>query len=312
MILVDNKLEKLDLEEPTCHANLGYLNISTNNFTTLDVTSLQKLSDLIIDFNGIGTIQGLENHKSIQRVSWRYQKLDTSNARNLSACLDYHCCVEVRCLNLSGNRLLEFSLTERFLNLERLDLASCGIKRLATDFGTNLPNLRFLNLNHNAIRDLSPLIGIKRLSHLYVVHNRIKELRHVPQTLMKMGKRLEILDCRNNPFNVGFYLTNKANTMQLVVRGQGEIAIPHKDPFQDESFLIPDVNTKKDEAYLQQIDFGTSIRRQVYELMVIRKCERLCKLDGIPVDRTRTEGKDKVWDRLIALGIVQVSGHPRD
>ena len=311
MISVENKLKKLGLEESTCHESLEYLNISTNEFTTLDVTSLPKLSDLIVDFNSIGTIRGLENLKSIQRVSWRYQKVGTSNTRNSLAGLDYRCCVEVRCLNLSGNRLLEFSLTERFFNLERLDLASCGIKRLASDFGSNLPNLRFLNLNYNAIRDLSPLIGIKRLSHLYVVQNRIKDLRHIPQTLMKIGKALEILDCRNNPFNVGFYLTNKANAMQMAVRGQCDSAILPKDPFQDESFLIPDVNTKKDEAYLQQVDPGTSVRRQVYEVMLIRKCERLYKLDGIPVDKTRIEGNDKVWDRLIALGIVQISSRPR-
>lgn len=271
------------------------------------MTSLHNLYDLNIDFNSITTIQGLKDLANVKRVSWRYQHFETASQQSLRSPLDYSCCIELKHLNLSGNRLLEFSLSERFLNLERLDLASCGIRRLASDFGANAPNLRLLNLNHNALREIQPLEGIKGVSQLYLVNNRLKDFRQIVEVVCKLGKKLRVLDCRNNPFNAGYYLTAKDIGTQLVARAEEAVVQVTSGHYDNETFMMPDANVEKDEAYLKQIDFGTLIRRRVYELMLSQKCERLGKLDGMPLNKDRIENKDKVWERLLALGIVQSS-----
>ena len=193
------------------------------------------------------------------------------------------------------------------MNLERLDLASCGIRRLASNFGANAPNLRLLNLNHNALREIQPLEGIKGMSQLYLVSNRLKDFRQVIEVVCKIGKKLRVLDCRNNPFNAGYYLTTKDTGTQLAAVAGEAATLLASEGYNNETFMMPDANIEKDEAYLKQIDFGTLIRRRVYELMLSQKCERLAKLDGMALNKDRIENKDKVWKRLLALGIVQPS-----
>ena len=290
--------------------------MSENQLSTVDVSGVPNLHDLLLDSNSVAQVSGLLNGSNVRHILWRAQRFPQSGDENVPSPLDYNCCMESLNLSLAGTRLVNFAPVDVFLSLARLDLASCGLDSLIKDFGMFIPNVRHLNLNYNAIKDMRPLLGIRKLTELHIAGNRIKRFRRTIEVICKVGPKLRTLDCRNNSFTSGFYMaphleTTSKNLVLKAEYGSGNRG-EEKDPFDASVYIVPDAITGADDKYLQQLDFNTRIRRRVYELMLLKSSPSLKKLDGLPIDETRILASDGIWERLIELGVIQMDDKRSD
>lgn len=305
-----NDLEILDISRSNPLSNLETLNISNNCLSFLEVAAMPKLKILNIDKNSIAQIEDLNCLKQLETLSWREQTL--TPASSLLE-IQYNDCYEIRNLFLSGNPLPEFAPSTPFLNLHHLELASTGLQSFPPDFGLQCPNVRILNGNYNAIRDLRPLLGIVKLEKLLVAGNRISRLRRTAAVLDRVGKGLLEVDLRNNPLTVGFYTPQEPAREEKRVVPHGRNSIASNDEvgsdFQNTvAYLLPAVDKAADNLSRERLDEDTKLRRRVYEMLVINGCKTLERLDGLEVDREMVGRKDGIWERLIDLGVLKAKG----
>lgn len=287
--------------------SLRALDVSNNSIKTINTANLPNLQTLLLDGNSVEYIDGLEQLKALSTVSWReqdLQKASNNGAIRLEALMD------VSTLRLSGNKLDFFAPKISLLNLQRLELASAGLEDLADDFGLQMPNVRFLNLNYNAIKDIRPLLGITKLAELHIAGNRISRLRRTAAVMRKLGSSLETVDCRGNPLTVGFYssvLPPQNKEQQLVAhkpRGCSESDSDRQDDTCAARYIVPPTNKRDDQHYRQTLNEDTALRRRVYEMMILGGCPVLTRLDGLIIEDAAVASRDVVWQRLVELGVV--------
>lgn len=303
-----NDLETLDISGSDPLSNLETLNVSNNYFSFLEVETMPKLKNLIIDKNSIAQIENLNCLKQLETLSWREQRLEP--ASSLSE-IQYNDCYEVRNIYLSGNSLADFAPSTPFLNLHCLELASTGLQSFPPDFGLQCPNVRILNANYNAIHDLRPLLGIAKLEKLFLAGNRVSRLRRTAAVLDRVGKGLLEVDLRNNPLTVGFLTPQEParSEKRVVPHGRNPRASDDDEAEPDRhisvAYLLPAVDKAADNLSRERLDEDTKLRRRVYELLVVNGCRSLRKLDGLVVDREMVGRRDGVWTRLIDLGVLK-------
>ena len=285
---------------------LQTLDLSYNSLSFIDVAELPNLKVLNLDNNYIASIEGLSNLKSLETVSWREQTLISAYGYSE---VQYQHCHEVRNLYLSANRLSTFAPSRAFLNLHHLELASTGLQILSSDLGVKCPNLRIININYNAIRDLQPLLGIVKPERLFLAGNRLARLRKTIYVLQRLGKTLLEVDLRNNPLTVGFH------TPQEPAHEEKQVALQKRNQPADgkdqdpeskriEAFLLPALNKEMDNTLRERLDEDTKLRRRVHELLIANACPHLERLDGVHVDMKVLKKRDRVWARLVELGVI--------
>ncbi|KAI1471964.1 uncharacterized protein F4812DRAFT_200633 [Daldinia caldariorum] len=300
--LQHNKLSSFAPSANVAVPNLRYVTLSNNEITTLDLSPFTSLRLLHADRNRLTTVRGFSRCRRLDSLSLREQQGDAP----LDASSFLNAAFEVRKLFLSGNFLSSssFAPSVDFLNLQYLELANCGLRRLPPDLGQLMPNLRVLNLNMNALEDLTPLRFIPRLKKLLVAGNRLADPAQVADVLAGFP-HLARLDLRDNPATLGFYAPIQA----LVATGEGG----GKGGF--DPFTLPDADPARDDKFSSRSDMGTRMRRRLYELVVLDRCRRLKMLDGLPVDAPAAGGSersrkgrkgDKVWDALVRSGVVKI------
>ncbi|KAI3327689.1 hypothetical protein HD806DRAFT_483639 [Xylariaceae sp. AK1471] len=269
--------------------SLRYLKLSNNELDTIDLAALPSLRLLHADRNNITTITGFSRCRRLDSLSLREQK--RNNILDISF-LDSAC--EVRKLFLSGNRLSAFNPRVDFLNLQYLELANCGLQSLAPDIGQLMPNLRFLNINFNAIDDLWPLRYIPRLKKLLAAGNRLSDAAKVAKALAEFP-HLARLDLRNNGATLGFYVP-----VQTLVSVEGDGKEAEFDPF-----VLPDVDVERQEKFASRLDMNTRMRKRVYDMVVLNDCRQLKMLDGLPAANDIASRRDDVWEALAESGIIE-------
>ena len=294
----ENRLVAFELDAPL--SNLEELNLSANELQGLDVTALPALRRLALDNNVLSVIHGITNRKNSLRLSLRCQRtLHPPSFQYLH---------ELECLNFSSNAISTFNTRLNFLNLKALELASSGLHSFPPDFGQKCPNIRTLNLNFNALRDLRPLLKIHRLERLYLAGNRISKLRQTTAALETLGHSLQEMDLRNNPLTVGFYLPQREPLVdkQLVLQNRGGLTT-NDTPGTDWEMkcLLPRLDEREDQLARERFDESTKIRRRVYEMLVTNTCQRLRLLDGLEVYREDIRKRDDVWQKLRELGVLK-------
>ena len=254
-------------------SKLWFLNISTNRLSFIDLAELPNIKNLDLDKNSIASIQSLSSLKHLETLSWREQSL--VSAYGFSE-IQYQHCHEVRNLYLSGNPLSTFAPPTPFLNLHHLELASTGLQTFASDLGVKCPNLRTLNTNYNAIRDLRPLLGIIKLEKLFMAGNRISRLRRTVSVLQHISKALVEVDMRNNPLTVGFYTPQEPERKERSVALQRHHHIEGDDEDLEakrmEAYLLPPLDKEQDNTSRERLDEDTKVRRRVHELMIVHTC----------------------------------------
>lgn len=265
--------------------SLKYLRLSDNDITDLHLGSIPSIRLLHADRNRLASLKGFSRARRLDSLSLREQKGESP--LDLSFLTSAY---EVRKLFLSGNLLSTFEPKVDFLNLQFLELANCGLQSLGANFGQLMPNLRTLNLNFNAVEDLSALRYIPRLKKLLVAGNRLSDTSALANVLAEFP-HLSKMDLRDNPATLGFYPPSQA----LVVMD----CDTEFDPF-----VLPDASKERDDTFAARLDMGTKQRRRFYEIMVTQQCGRLKTLDGLLVDRPRIRGKDDVWQALLNSGAI--------
>ncbi|KNG51423.1 leucine-rich repeat-containing protein 23 protein [Stemphylium lycopersici] len=297
--LDDNEIEEFPLvDTPVKPCKfLRSIRLCRNGTTHLDVDHyFPKLESLYIDGNSLTQVLGLEHLRNLRTFSAREQILESES--------DMEICAnnlvknpEVRNLYLSLNPTYGMQISQHLLSLQRLELASMGLKELPSNFGQLTPNIRSINLNFNSITDLRPLLNIKRLSELLLASNKLERLRANAMVLGKLNT-LTKLDWRDNPLTLRFYAPASENRIMSLRRKPEEEQLMNR-------FALPNGEVEADVQHLLRLDYETRIRRRVTEMMLANLCKNLKELDGLPFDKARVLVKDDVWERLLFLGVIQ-------
>jgi protein NUD1 len=290
--LEENKLTQFSLSDADMLWSLKYLRLSGNNLESIDVSRYPNLRLLYLDRNRLGVVKGLLKTKHLDSLSLREQQ--TGARIDMSFLAE---AFEVRKLFLSGNLIENFTPGVDFLNLQYLELANCGLQSLTPGLGQMISNTRVLNLNLNAIKDLSPLMGIVRLKKLHLAGNRIIRLRATTYVLAHFPN-LTLVDMRGNPLTLGFY---PPHIEMRVILGDGaeDGQSDAPDPFTQGS-----ADRAKDQKYAERLDMNTKMLRRIYEILIILGNLRLKTLDGLTVDRSVIQLEDEVWEALLATGVL--------
>ncbi|KAL1881986.1 hypothetical protein VTK73DRAFT_3315 [Phialemonium thermophilum] len=286
--LEDNQLESLDIDSEEPFSSLKYLSVSNNSLSSLDLKRLPGLRLLHADRNCLVRFSGFSKAHRLDSLSLREQRCG-DKPLDLSFLSRAY---EVRKLYLSGNFLENFDPQVDLLNLQLLELSNCGLQSLPGDLGQMMPNLRAVNLNFNAISDLSPLRFIPRLKRVLAAGNRLSDPGKVIDTLSGFPY-LTSVDLRDNPMTQGFY-----PALRVLLR-EGQLLDAGA-----EAFSLPDGDPQRDALYASRLDLETRMRRRVYEQVFVASCRRLKRLDGLAVRRDIGSVKDAVWTALAARGLV--------
>ncbi|EKJ72367.1 hypothetical protein FPSE_07452 [Fusarium pseudograminearum CS3096] len=281
--LSKNKLTRFTVA--SCIKAIRQLDLSDNQLARLDISNMPNLHTLHVDRNRITELTGISRARKLDSLSLREQRADQALDLGFlsSAC-------EIRKLFLSGNYLGTFEPAVDFLNLQLLELANCGVQALPGNLGQLMPNLRTLNLNFNAIRDLEPLRFIPRLKKLLVAGNRLADSTAVTELLIEFP-HITQLDLRDNPVTLGFYAP-----MQLLVPTDRN---GYVDPF-----MLPDADVERDALFSSRLDEMTKLRRRLHQIVFAASCKRLRMLDGLGLDRETVLAKDAVFQTLVAEGLL--------
>ena len=273
------------------------MRLTNNKLHSLDVHAFPDLRTIYIDNNFLTTVEGLRRTTHLDSLSVRQQSppLDP----DASTSLDINIYYEVRKLYLSSNTVPTLDPIIPFLNLQYLELANSGLQNLPPSFGSFFPNVRVLNLNFNALRDIRPLSKITRLKKLFLAGNRLTRLRKTT-TILERFRWLTRVDLRNNPLTLGFYppLTES----RIIVHKESE---PVDQGLMLDPYILQDADPEKDAAYKARLDLDTKMRRRVYEMLIASGCSGLRVLDGLRWERERAVERDEVWTKLVEMGVVK-------
>lgn len=274
-----------EMPKTGCLNGLRHLDVSDNELEMVDISCFPNLHSIHADRNFIYQISGFEKARRLDSLSLREQRGDDYlDLGFLSSAY------EVRKMFLSGNYLPGFDPKVDFLNLQLLELANCGLQALPESMGQLMPNLRTLNINFNAISDLSPLQFIPRMKKLLAAGNRLADSTSATQLLTEFP-HLTQLDVRDNPVTLGFY-----PPLQVLVSTN---EAGHTDPF-----VLPEADSARDETFASRLDAATRLRRRLQQVVLVASCRRLKLLDGLRVRRRDVFAQDELLRRLITDGLV--------
>lgn len=231
--LSDNALESFQLATPRQRLQrLDVLRISNNKLTDLNLSFYPNLKLLCADGNCLATLDSLYRCPRLETLSLREQNLDFDDENfeesdHVTLDIDISFLPALRKFVVSSNYLAPRVIQpkEPVPSLQHLDVASCGLQSLPDVFGSRFPNLRVLNANFNALRALTALRDVTRMTRISLAGNRLSSLREVCRALRDAGGRagfLKSVDLRGNPLTIGFYPALSAAALAAEKRKQAE------------------------------------------------------------------------------------------
>ena len=152
------------------------------------------------------------------------------------------------------------------------------------------------------------------------MENRIDRLRRTASVLSHLGKAgtLVEVDLRSNPLTLGFYsaLSSTSSESRAVSLHTNPSPPVSSDGDMDweadaeaeavaKTYLLPSLDADADRAARERLDEDTKLRRRVYEMLAAGACPALRVLDGLVLDREMVARRDKVWERLVELGVLK-------
>ncbi|KAF2761662.1 hypothetical protein EJ05DRAFT_507305 [Pseudovirgaria hyperparasitica] len=310
--LDDNKLVTLpcDIEDARPCTVLKSLSICRNQLKSLIVEGIfPHLKCLYADGNRLSRVEGVERLQYLQSFSLRSQRPHTicapSSTSPTASINLLSPPPDLSALALSANIIPVLDMPSPFLMLQRLELSSCGLNALPSTFSKTVPNVRYLNVNTNGLKDLSPLLNTKALAELHVAGNRLSRLRKTMAVLARLS-HLRTLDLRNNPITVGFYPTS-IETHLVTTK-----SMALDQPVNMEPFVLPNADAESEASHRLRLDEDTRLRRRVYDMLLGNSCTKLAVLDGLRFDAGAALAKDEVFERLRLLGVLKRSMKAED
>lgn len=319
--LISFKADENDLQEFECsipHLRLKKLSLKMNNLEIIDGEMFPMLRVLRIDGNDIKSRIGLHRLKSLDELSAKGQ-------RHLEIVKEIGQLNNLRYLDLSGTKGIDFSEFKVFTNLNTLNLCAVDLDALPVEFHSIFPNLQELNLNFNKLSNIIELESLKSLRNLFLVSNCLKDIDHIVQSVSNSRSSLRKLDLRLNPMNKGFYSYvfspqetesswGSANSTGQPLPDTSAIQLDTIDDIQSFSihynYLLNRVKNAesewalRDKAHLDNLKMIHSkqdelqslySRRLDYEAIFLRLCKRITMFDG------RTIQKDNRVDAKIRI-----------
>jgi Leucine-rich repeat (LRR) protein len=283
--LARNRLRQLEFNSAV--HSLKQLDISYNQVASIDLTNLPNLTLFHADSNRFGDIRGCDVTRRLDSLSLREQQGEQPIDMSFLTAAN-----EVRKLYLSGNYLGVFEPRVDMLNLQLLELASCGLQILPANLGQLMPNLRSVNLNFNSIPDIQCLAFIPRLKKLLVAGNHIKDAR-IMEEVVSMFPHLTQIDTRDNPFTHGFYVP----LCSLSSEGR-------QDPF-----VLPEADAERDAAFASRLIMEMKMRRRVHQIAFAARCKKLKMLDGLEMSTKKALAQDDILRKLMEADIVPLLGN---
>lgn len=289
------KLQRNQIESFSCtrtFSSLRYLDMSDNSLHALDLTRVPKLRLLHADRNKLTSIAGLTHARHIDSLSLREQRGD--QPLDVPAVLST--AYEVRKLFLSGNYVGALEPHIDMLNLQLLELSSCGLRALPPGMGQLMPNLRSLNICFNAVTELGPLRFVPRLKRLLAAGNRLADGTGIMSVVGEFPHLREV-DFRDNPLTLGFYPPS-----QVLVSTDSEVLQSV------EGFKLPHADAERDGRFRGRLDEATRLRRRLYEIIFASGCVKLRILDGLELRREEVLSQDEAMDKLVQEGLIPGEG----
>lgn len=282
--LTENLLEDVTIGGQKVAAHLQTLCLAQNELTSLDLTAFPSLQRLNVDGNSITTLQGLAEAEHLTVLSACDQRVTSTLVNDVLIAAH-----DITELYLSANALPETGLglpNMANFTLRCLEIASCGLDFLPVGFGDYFPNLRVLNMNFNAMADLSPLQGCVKLRSLYLAKNRIRKMRRTCLTLSRIAA-LRKVDMRDNPLTIGFYppLAAEADAKDL--------------------YTLSSRNAVRDKKWVGLMDETTWMRRRAMELLLAECCPLVKEVDGLVLDRDVLVKEQADFQRLMRKGVLK-------
>lgn len=274
------------------HTLLKKLLLKANNLLNIEFEMFPHLKCLRIDGNKFTSLD-FRKLKCLEELSYKCQYSMHTWDAVVNGASDIHT------LDISGNAsyLSSASFIEpsnRFLNLNCLNLSAMGLKELPLHFGECFPNIRDLNLNFNKIDSIRSLELLENLRKLYMVSNCIEEIGAFAENLRKARTSLRVLDLRLNPVNITLYPyvfnAHELDVAQFHNFNEGApICLENLDDI--ESFSIhyqalvknSDDWTQRDTHFLsslQSLDSTKAKHRLIYEAVFVNYFMNLRKFDG--------------------------------
>lgn len=273
---------------------LQHVDLQDNDVDSLVVAPFfPNLHTLRVDRNGLHTVMGLEALSHLQVFSAREQQsckqAISANGEERPLRQYFSRFAEVKNLYLSANPIPSIRLKPSLpvLNLQSLELASVGLKSLPSCFAQATANLRSLNLNLNALKDLRPLANMPKLCMLEAAGNRISKLRETTQVLRKLVA-MKHLDLRDNPITIGFYAHTATGIVSKYECKTEEAAVAEvtdSSMTPTSPFSLPIADREANKSYKSRLDEDTGLRRRIYELLLATGCGNLTDVDGLPFRR---------------------------
>ena len=207
LILESNQLSHVTVTQPMLE--LETLNLSHNRLVTFSGTFFHSVVELVLDYNCIADVEDLDAMGSLSVLSIEKQTVDdgmivlTCSSKCGDGIQD-----TLRSLRISDNQLTSASL--KWLsatlkgNLEVLKCSHMNIKSLESLAVPEIQkpldclpwnSLKQLNISHNCIESIEPLIEVTSLVFLDVSSNHLRDIASVLNVLRSLTS-LEVLDMR--------------------------------------------------------------------------------------------------------------------
>ncbi|KAK6356572.1 hypothetical protein TWF718_000923 [Orbilia javanica] len=288
--LDSNDLAEFAITEGQEVKALRTLDVSKNNLRHFTARPFPNIKTLYLDSNKLEAVDGISNARYLDSFSFR------SQTGSSTVNVPFSSLYELRKVYASGNPISSLALLDYFVNLQYLELASCNLRTLPSNFGRLMTNIRVINLNNNALSDIKPLYGIVRLKKLYLMGNRISNLQKL-NNMLRFLPFLSELDLRHNPLTLGFYAILSQSTDLARPETSGEVVDPSP-------FLMQHQDKDSDEMFQRSMTEDTAVARRCYDILIGEQCPQMTHLDGLTFDIKYKLRHDSIWERMTSLGLL--------